>query len=412
MPATSPSLGEWHVAQPIEANSVRPAAISRDSEAEAGAFSRGFGQRTHVVHQGVAFLGGQVESLGRGLRLLGIAPLVMIGDLEAQLDGAGRQHEVAERRRLRLPAEPADPLVLEPADPPGDLGEVRELHLRCVLDRALGDGIDQPGTEQGRGIPLGADQLERTDRVLDELPAHVDRVLAQHHLPGPFIDPAGDEIAEAHQVQAPALVARPRAEAVEDDAARRPEAGMRLEQRAGVELSSRRSTPRRGGPGRRPGPGFSRTLESHERAQRPGQEPRRLGRRLRGHLHRSQCGIGGRRDDIHILAGRSSAAGPAQVVAGDARAVVVDRAQAVAAMSPRVARLPFAFEQLATLRPGIRWRLAALGRPKADEPRRRDRDQDRPGEGGPPHPDMPVPRGFDPSAHGASLSLVRRIAMR
>ena len=126
------------------------------------------------------------------VRFLGIAPLVMVGDLQAQLHGAGRQDEVAQRRRLRLPAEPADPLVLQPADPPGDLGEARVLDRRGVLDHAIGDGVDQPGTEQGRRIPLGADQHKLADVVLHELlSAHVDGILGLERRSGSGIHPRG-----------------------------------------------------------------------------------------------------------------------------------------------------------------------------------------------------------------------------
>src|SRR5262249_57980094 len=106
-----------------------------------------------------------------------------------------------------------------------------------------------------------------------------------------------------------------------------------------------------------------------------------------------------------VLARRSAAAGPAEVVAGDARAVVVHRAEAVAAVAPRVAGQPLALEQLAAPGPLVAGGPADVGGLHPDRSEQGDCPEDAREYGGPPHTYRPVSRASDPSAHGASLSL-------
>ena len=77
----------------------------------------------------------------------------MAGHLQAQLVRAGGQDELAERRRLPLPAEPPEPAVRQPADPPLDLGESGELALLGREQNSVGDGVDEPLAEERRGVP-------------------------------------------------------------------------------------------------------------------------------------------------------------------------------------------------------------------------------------------------------------------
>jgi hypothetical protein len=79
------------------------------------------------------------------------------------------------------------------------------------------------------------------------------------------------------------------------------------------------------------------------RLQEAGVDPhQRLGPERADGPRREELGC----EDLDVLVHRAGAAGAAEVVAGDARAVVVDRAQAVAALGAGVVGDPFAEEQL------------------------------------------------------------------
>ena len=129
------------------------------------------GQVPHVGFQRGAFLGGEVQARRLDLGGLGEAPLVVAGDFEAELDRAGGQDEVVQARRLRLPAEPADPLVFLPADPAGDLGEAGVLDLRRGLQDVVGDRVDEAGAEQGGRVALGVEQGELAGTALGPVDA-------------------------------------------------------------------------------------------------------------------------------------------------------------------------------------------------------------------------------------------------
>src|SRR5262249_25915061 len=145
------------------------------------------------------------------------------------------------------------------------------------------------------------------------------------------------------------------------------------------------------------GLGIVRVNLPDQRAQRPAEETALRGdRTARGLLHHI---IGGGRDDIDVLARRPASAGTAEVVAGDARAVVIDRAQAVAAVRPRVAGQPLSLEQLAAAGP-----LIGVGGPCPNRPEQGDHPEDARERRGPSPPQWPVSRAPNPSAHGASLS--------
>ena len=69
-------------------------------------------------------------------------------DLQAQLIGAGGQDEVLQAGHLGLPAEPADPPVLQAMDPPPGLR--RGCRRADLLELAVGQPIDQAGPEERR----------------------------------------------------------------------------------------------------------------------------------------------------------------------------------------------------------------------------------------------------------------------
>ena len=168
---------------------------------------------------------------------------------------------------------------------------------------------------------------------------------------------------------------------------------MSLDQRSCVDL----------GPGRHPGGrvrplrwlrrsslcrlGGVRRVETDERPQRLGQkallDPRAPGRD-RALEHHSAVGRGG--DDVDVLAGRPAAAGPAQVVAGNARAIVVNRPQAVSTVAARIARQPFPLEELAPLGQHLLVGLppVSAGRDHRADPRADpEAEEDDPGQAGP-----------------------------
>ena len=77
----------------------------------------------------------------------------MAGDLQAQLVGAGGQDELAERGHLPFPAESSDPPVREPAHPPPDLGEFREVPPLGREQDLVGDVVDLARAEERRSVP-------------------------------------------------------------------------------------------------------------------------------------------------------------------------------------------------------------------------------------------------------------------
>jgi hypothetical protein len=88
----------------------------------------------------------------------------MARDLEADLDGAGVQNELFDVGRLSLPSQSANATVLEAADPPLRLGRSFRLALGNCLDGRVGNGVDQPETEERRRVSLRPCDSELANR--------------------------------------------------------------------------------------------------------------------------------------------------------------------------------------------------------------------------------------------------------
>ncbi len=88
----------------------------------------------------------------------------MAGHFQAQLVRAGGQDEVVQGRRLALPPEPPEAAVRQPAHPPLDLGEPRELPFLGREQHRVGDGVDQPRAEDRRGVPRRLPAARRSPR--------------------------------------------------------------------------------------------------------------------------------------------------------------------------------------------------------------------------------------------------------
>ena len=82
---------------------------------------------------------------------------MMAGNLQTNLDRTGIQDEVFDVGGLAFPAQPADPTVLEPADPPARLG--RLLGLRVSMARIASSGMASIRPSPNNGVGLRCDRL-------------------------------------------------------------------------------------------------------------------------------------------------------------------------------------------------------------------------------------------------------------
>ena len=182
---------------------------------------------------------------------------------EPQLDGAGCQDEIRKRNRLGFPAESADSLVFQPAHAAGDLGEVGILHLCCRLDIAIGNRVDQPCSEEGSRVALGPGDEELANLTLRGHGIGIGGELCQHHSVASLTPP---EVAATKPDESlpPLLVSLVGSEAVQHDAARRPEAGVGIHQFGRVDLAPFRLAGGRLDGGLFFGSGFRRLFDAEQ----------------------------------------------------------------------------------------------------------------------------------------------------
>ena len=201
---------------------------------------------------------------------------MVAGDFQAELDRAGGQDEVVQARRLRLPAEPADPLVLLPADPAGDLGEAGVLDLRRGLQHVVGDRVDEAGAEEGGRVALGVEQGELAGPALGPVDARepsncimfltcCSSICARWAFVNPPNGAWHAELAHPLHRPSPRFVVGIGAEPMQDDAPRGAEARVGLDQLGRVRGRGLARRPRRGGLG---------PLDADQRLQGVLEEPR------------------------------------------------------------------------------------------------------------------------------------------
>ncbi len=318
---------------------------------------------------------------------------------QAKLDRAGCQHEVVQGCLVGLPAESPDPPVLQAADPPLDLGErriaagppspargparaggddlgrARSGARACLvdriasraplLDRAVGDRVDQAHAEERCRVALGRDHAEvaALGRERRATPPH-----SQRDRRG-VIRTAGYRsllTREESRVQIqdrdpPAFVAGTGSEPMQDHARCVAKTGMQFNERPPIRRLSLGSR--------------SAGVSPQGSPLRGPQLIQARGKRV---LLMTRRGLDGRhdgREEIHVLAGRPGAADTTLVVAGHAGGVIVHRPEAITRMPTRIAGEPFPGEQIAPavavspsdFLPGVRRLGAGQGRPDAQQ---------------------------------------------
>ena len=282
------------------------------------------GQGRHERHQGVALAGGQVQPLRPGVRLQGVARLAVIGDLQPKFHGAGGQDELPQRRHLPLPPEPSDLPVLRSAETPLDVVETGGTSRGRRFEDAVGDGVDQARAEQRGRVPLAASRRRRAREIImpDALPT----------MPRKADCPAG--IRDRSMSRFAMTSGGPSRRFLR--LARRPCPSPGNPSRSSRQASYSGEVPNR----------CRTTLVAVRKPGWISAEGRPWPCRLDPRRHASTGRVEvGEREDVDVLAVGTAAADASQVVAGDARRVVEDGTEPVAAVAPGVVRHPFAEEQ-------------------------------------------------------------------
>ena len=89
----------------------------------------------------------------------------MTGDLQPELDGAGREDELLQIRSLALPAEAADLAASQPAHAPPRLGKNRVRFLGARFDHRVRKALSQRGRTSPDSFSGGRQDSKRAENA-------------------------------------------------------------------------------------------------------------------------------------------------------------------------------------------------------------------------------------------------------